>query len=41
MNKKEFCLLFIEENVDYKINIVDVKLKLKYVKLILGVFIGY
>lgn len=39
-NKKEFCLLSAEENADYKVNIVDAKLKLKHVKLTPGAFIG-
>lgn len=39
--KKEFCLLSAEENADYKVNIVDAKLKLKHVKLTPGAFIGH
>lgn len=31
-NKKEFCLLSSNENADFKVNIVDAKLKLKHIK---------
>lgn len=38
-NKKEFCLLSTDENADYKVHIVDAKLKLKHIKLTPGAFI--
>lgn len=40
-NKKEFCLLSTDENADYKVHIVDAKLKLKHIKLTPGAFIGH
>lgn len=40
-NKKEFCLLSSNENADFKVNIVDAKLKLKHIKLTPGAFIGH
>lgn len=40
-NKKEFCLLSTDENADYKVHIVDAKLKSKHIKLTPGAFIGH
>ena len=40
-NKREFCLMSAEDNANYKIDIVDAKLKLKHVKLSPGAIIGH